>query len=394
MLELGAMAGSTSRQSRRLKTKLVHSGEPHPRIEGAGVEPIFRSTLWEYRPEDGYHDIRYPRLSNLPNHVQMGAKLADLEGGEAGLVTGSGMAAITSTLLSILGAGDHMLVQHGVYGGTHSLITEDFVGLGIKYDFVDGDDSAEWKSKLRPNTKVFYAETIANPLLGISDLEGIVAFSREHDLVSLIDNTFASPVNFRPLEHGFDCVLHSGTKYLNGHSDVVAGCVVSTGERVAAIKHKLDHFGGSLDPQAVYLLNRGLKTLSLRVSHQNASALEIARFLEGHAKVRSVLYPGLESHPQHSRAARLFDGYGGMLSFEPAGKASESKGLIDRLEIAMASASLGGVETTATRPATTSHAGMTKAERQRLGITDGLVRFSVGIEATEDLIADLTQALG
>jgi len=387
------MADSTPRTPQRLQTKLVHSGDPHPRIEGSGIAPIFRSTIWEYRPEDGYHDVRYPRLSNLPNHVQMGEKLADLEGGEAGLVTASGMAAISATLLSLLGAGDHLLVQHGLYGGTHSLVTDDLVRLGIEHDFVDGNDPGEWKTKLRPSTKVFYAESISNPLLGISDLERIATFSREHNLVSLIDSTFTSPVNFRPIELGFDCVLHSATKYLNGHSDVVAGCVIASTDRVAAIKHKLDHFGGSLDPQAVYLLNRGLKTLALRVGYQSASALEIARFLESHSKVRSVRYPGLESHPDHARAARLFDGYGGMLSFEVGEDADETDGMIARLEIAMASASLGGMETVATRPAATTHAGMSRAERERLGISDGLVRFSVGIEATEDLIDDLQRAL-
>ena len=387
------MTRSTKHAPADIQTRLVHSGDPTPRIEGAGVAPIFRSTLWESRPDDGYHEVRYPRLSNLPNHVQMGEKLADLEGGEAGLVTASGMAAISATLLSIVGAGDHLLVQDGVYGGTHSLITEDLVRLGVAYDFVDGDDPAEWKAKLRTNTRAFYAETISNPLLGISDLEGIAAFARGHGLLSLIDNTFASPVNFRPLEHGFDCVLHSASKYLNGHSDVIAGCVVGSAENVAAIKHKLDHLGGALDPQAVYLLNRGLKTLALRMAQQNASALEIAAFLESHSSVRSVRYPGLAAHPQHARAARLFGGFGGMLSFDLLGGAAASERAIARLEIAMSSASLGGVETVATRPAATTHAGLPSAERERLGISDGLVRFSVGIEATEDLIADLKRAL-
>jgi cystathionine beta-lyase/cystathionine gamma-synthase len=387
------MTRSPKRPAAHIQTRLVHSGNPRPRIEGAGVPPIFRSTLWESRPEDGYHDVRYPRLSNLPNHVQMGEKIADLEGGEAGLVTASGMAAISATLISIVGAADHLLIQNGVYGGTHSLVTEDLVRLGVTYDFVDGDDPADWKAKLRTNTRAFYAETISNPLLGISDLEGIAAFARAHGLVSLIDNTFASPVNFRPLEHGFDYVLHSATKYLNGHSDVIAGCVVGGAENIAAVKCKLDHFGGALDPEAAYLLGRGLKTLALRMGYQNVSALAIAEFLEGHVAVRSVRYPGLAHHPQHARAARLFDGFGGMLSFEMEAGAAAAERTIERLGLVMASASLGGVETVATRPAATTHAGLSKTERDRLGISDGLIRFSVGIEATEDLVADLNQAL-
>jgi cystathionine beta-lyase/cystathionine gamma-synthase len=388
------MTNPTSSNALALQTRLVHGGEPHPRIDGAGVAPIFRSTIWEIRSDDGYHDIRYPRLSNLPNHVQMGQKLADLESAEAGLVTASGMAAISATLLTLTGAGDHILVQNGVYGGTHSLITADLARLGIEHDFVDGNNPKEWKAKLRPNTRAFYAETISNPLMAVSDLKGIAAFAREHDLRSLIDNTFASPVNFRPIEHGFDYVLHSATKYLNGHSDLTAGCVVGSAERVTAVKHKLDHLGGALDPQAVYLLNRGLKTLSLRVTQQNRSAMKIATYLEGHERVLSVVYPGLTSHPDHARATRLFDGMGGMLAFNLEGGAAAAERALTRLEIAMHSASLGGIESVVTRPATTTHSNMPKAERERIGISDSLIRFSVGIEATEDLIADLAQAIG
>ncbi len=380
-------------RARRLETRLIHAGEPKPRIEGAGVLPIFRSTVWESRPGESYHDIRYPRLSNLPNHVALGEKLASLEGGEAGLVTGSGMAAISSSLLAVLGAGDHVLVQDCVYGGTHGLLTQDLAGLGIACDFADGNDPEAWKAKLRPETRAFYAETIANPLLDVSDLEGIVAFARERGLLTLIDSTFASPLNFRPLEHGFDLVIHSCTKYLNGHSDLAAGCVVGSADLVERVKHKLDHLGGSLDPQGVYLLHRGVKTLAVRMAQQNRSAQAIAEFLERHPRVERVRYPGLESHAQHERARRLFDGFGGVLSFELAGGAEAAERLIQRLELPIPSASLGGVESLVTRPAATSHAGMPAEERTRLGIRDGLIRFSVGIEATEDLIADLEQAL-
>ena len=383
----------TSR-STRLETKLVHAGEPRPRILGAGVVPIFRSTIWENPPGEGYHDLRYPRLSNLPNHVALHAKLAALEGAEAALVTSSGMAAISASLLAVLRSGDHLLVQDCVYGGTHGLITEDLPELGIEYDFVDGNDPAAWSSKLRPNTRAFYVEAVANPLLDISDHEGIASFARERGLVTLIDSTFASPINFRPIEWGFDLVIHSCTKYLNGHSDLVAGCVVGAASAIERIKHKLDHLGGSLDPQGVYLLHRGIKTLALRMAQQSRSAGAIAEFLEEHPRVRRVRYPGLKSHPQHERARKLFDGFGGMLSFELEAGSAAADRFIERAELPMPSASLGGVESLVTRPATTSHAGIPPEERARLGITDGLIRFSVGIEATSDLIDDLECALG
>ncbi len=382
-----------SDKKRRLETKLIHAGEARPRIEGAGILPIFRSTVWENRPGEDYHDIRYPRLSNLPNHIVLGEKLAALEGAEAGLVTGSGMAAISASLLALLGAGDHVLVQDCVYGGTHSLLTQDLRQLGIEVDFVDADDPSAWKPKLRPETRAFYVETLSNPLLEIPDFEAVVRFAREHDLITLIDSTFASPVNFRPIEHGFDLVLHSCTKYLNGHSDVAAGCVVGGADLVARAKRKLDHLGGSLDPQAAYLLHRGVKTLALRVAQQCRSAQAIAEFLEAHPRVARVRYPGLASHPQHERAQKLFDGFGGMLSFELTGGAPAADEVIGRLELPMSSASLGGVESIVTRPAATSHAGVPAEERERAGISDGLVRLSVGIEAPEDLIADLDSAL-
>ena len=380
------------RQS-RLETKLIHAGEPTPRILGAGVIPIFRSTVWENVPGESYHDIRYPRLSNLPNHVALHEKLAAIEGAESGLVAASGMAAISAMLLTALSSGDHFLVQDCVYGGTHGLITTALSPLGIEFDFVDGNDPSAWRARLRANTKAFYAETISNPLLELPDYEGIVSFARDHGLATIIDSTFASPVNFRPIEHGFDLVVHSCTKYLNGHSDLAAGAVVGSRAWIERIKHKLDYLGGALDPHGCYLLHRGLKTLAVRVAQQNRSALEIARFLEAHSGVREVRYPGLPSHSQHERACRLFDGFGGMVSLEIDGPAEVAQRFIDGTRIPISSASLGGVETLVTRPAATSHAGLSPADRAHIGISDSLVRLSVGIEAIEDLIADLGEAL-
>jgi cystathionine beta-lyase/cystathionine gamma-synthase len=378
---------------KRIDTKLVHAGDPEPRVNGAVSLPIFQSAMFEYAGETSYHDIKYIRLNNTPNHAALHAKLAAVENAEAALVTASGMAAISTTLLTVLAAGDHLLAQDCLYGGTHDLLTRDFAGFGLAFDFINGNDPASWPGRLRPATKAIYVEAISNPLAQVCDLKAVVEFARRHNLVSIIDNTFASPVNFRPPEHGFDLSIHSGTKYLNGHSDIVAGAVIGRREMVEKITHKLNHLGGSMDPHAAFLLYRGMKTLALRVRHQNQSALQIAQFLEGHPRVARVNYPGLESHPQHALAREMFEGFGGVLSFEVRGGLEAAEKFIANTRLPIVAPSLGGVETLITRPATTSHSGMAREERERLGISDSLIRVSVGIEATEDIIEDFKQAL-
>jgi cystathionine beta-lyase/cystathionine gamma-synthase len=382
------------RETRRLETRIIHAGEPKPRILGAVAMPIFQSAMFEYAGETDYHDLKYIRLNNTPNHIVLHAKLASLENAEAALVTASGMAAISTALLSFLSTGDHVLAQSCLYGGTHDFLTRDFQSFGIAYDFIDADDPSSWESRVRPETKVVYVETLTNPLLELADLEAIAKFARSRGLVSIIDNTFATPVNFRPLEHGFDLSVHSCTKYMNGHSDIVAGAVIGRADLVDRIKHKLDHFGGSLDPHAAFLLHRGVKTLAVRVRHQNASALEIAKFLESRPEVARVNYPGLASHRRHDRAKRLLAGFGGMLSFELKGGVAAAKRFITATTLPIKAPSLGGVETLLTQPALTSHAGMSTEDRRKLGITDGLVRMSVGLEATEDIVEDFEKALG
>ena len=247
---------------------------------------------------------------------------------------------------------------------------------------------------MRPNTKAIYVETMTNPLLGVPKLREIVDFARNHRILAIIDNTFASPMNFRPLDWGFDLSLHSCTKYLNGHSDIVAGAVIGRGDLIGRVIHRLNHLGGTLDPHACFLLHRGIKTLAVRVRQQNQSALRIAQFLEGHQAVGKVNYPGLESHPGHRRARELFDGFGGMLSFELVGGVDAADRFIRRTTLPTLAPSLGGVESLITRPATTSHAGLSPEERMAAGISDGLIRFSVGIESTDDLIEDFDRALG
>ena len=378
---------------KRIETKLIHAGEPEPRIKGAVCLPIFQSAMFEYSGETSYHDIKYIRLNNTPNHEALHKKLAALENAEAALVTASGMAAISTTLLTILSAGDHLLAQNCLYGGTHDLLTNDFANFGLTYSFINGDDPDSWKASLKPTTKAIYVEAMTNPLVEVADLKAVAQFAREHNLVSIIDNTFASPVNFRPVEWGFDISLHSGTKYLNGHSDIVAGACVGRADLIERIPHKLNHLGGSMDPHAAFLLYRGMKTLALRVRYQNQSALKLAQFFESHPAVAHVNYAGLESHPRHMRARELFEGCGGVLSLELKGDTERAERFINKTTLPLVAPSLGGVETLITRPVTTSHSGMSVEDRERLGITDTLIRVSVGIEATDELIEDFEQAL-
>ncbi|UCF26790.1 MAG: PLP-dependent transferase [Chloroflexota bacterium] len=382
-----------SKDYKHLETKLVHAGEPEPLINGAVSMPIFQSATFEYTGQGSYHDLKYIRLNNTPNHVALHQKLASLENAEAALVTASGMAAISTALLTVLSAGDHFLAQDCLYGGTHDLITKDFPSFGISYDFISGDDPDSWELKLRPNTKAIYVETMTNPLMQVADLKAVVKFAREHGLISLIDNTFASPINFRPPEWGFDLSIHSCTKYLNGHSDIVAGAVIGQADLIEKITHKLNHLGGSLDPHACFLLQRGVKTMAVRMKYQSESALEIAKFLEDHPMTKKVNYPGLKSHPDHERARELFDGFSAMLSFELKGDVGIAQRFVQNMTLPTEAPSLGGVETLITRPVTTSHSGMSSEDRHALGIGDNLIRLSVGIEATEDLLADIEQAL-
>ena len=377
--------------SKRIDTKLIHAGQP--RIQGAVEMPVFQSAMFEYTGEASYHDLGYIRLNNTPNHKALHTKLATLEGAEDALIAASGMAAISTTLLTVLSAGDHLLAQSTLYGGTQDLITHDFPKFGIAVDLIDADDASSWRSKLRPNTKAMYVEAMTNPLLSVADLEGVVDFARTNKLVSLIDNTFSTPVNFRPIEAGFDLTLHSATKYLNGHADIVGGAVAGRADWIERIRHRMNHLGGCMDPHAAFLLNRGLMTLALRVRHQNESTLRIAQFLQSHRAVAKVNYPGLESHPRHARACKLFTGFGGVLSFELRGSAERADQLMEKLTLPAVAPSLGGIRSLITRPAVTSHAGLSPEERSRAGIDDGLIRLSVGIEDTDDLIEDLEQAL-
>jgi cystathionine beta-lyase/cystathionine gamma-synthase len=384
-----------SRKFETLETNLVHAGRAEPRWGDAVVSPIFQSANFLSADETTYDSVRYGRLSNSPSHQALQARLAAIEGGEAALVSASGMAAITASILAFAGAGDHLLTARTLYGGTQGFLDHEGRGLGLSYtpiDLVSPEGVSAWEQGVRPETQMVYVEAISNPLVEVGDLERVAAFARDLGLVSVIDATFASPVNFRPLEHGFDVVVHSATKYLNGHSDLIAGVAVGSAERIAEVRRVQNHLGGSLDAFGCYLLERGLKTLALRVARQNASAWALARLLAERPEVRRVHYPGLESDPGHRFAARLFSGFGGMLSFY-ADSAERAERFLGRLTIPVHAASLGGLETLVVRPSRSSHLGQTEEERERLGITDDLVRVSVGIEDYDELAADFVQAL-
>jgi cystathionine gamma-synthase/cystathionine gamma-lyase/cystathionine beta-lyase len=384
----------SDRSFRSIATAAIHAGEPEPRIAGAVVTPIFQSANFIHEGTSDYHATTYVRLANTPSHRALHAKLAALEHGEAAISAASGMAAISAALLAVLRAGDHLLAVEGLYGGTRNLLTEELPALGIEVTFIDGCDPSTWASRLEPTTRAIYMETITNPLMRVPALEEAVAFAGSHGLVSLIDSTLASPVNLQPLELDFDLCLHSCTKYLNGHSDIAAGAVIGRADLVRKAWRRLCHLGGSLDPHACFLLQRGIKTLVLRVRHQNESAQCIAQRLAGHREVEHVSYPGLPDHPDHERARRLLQGFGGMMSVRLHGGVAAAERFLERLTIPIHAASLGGVETLVIRPAQTAYASVPADERRRLGVTDDLIRLSVGIEDTDELWEDLERALG
>lgn len=379
---------------RGFHTRQVHGDAHEDYPHGAIAMPIFQSSTYGSTGPEDPRGVKYIRYNNTPNQNAVAERIASLHGAEAGLVTGSGMAAISALLMSQLTPGDHALFIDSLYGGTHEFVTHQLPRMGIETTLVPMDDPDQWQAALKPTTKLFYAEALTNPMVRVPDHQGLVAFAKHNGLTTVIDNTFASPVLFRPLEHGYDLVLESATKYLNGHSDLVAGVIVGTAARIGEIKAFLSHHGGTLDPFAAYLLMRGLMTLSLRLEKQCANAVAIAQALEQRQAVSKVIHPSLETHPDHERAGELLDGYGAVLTFDIYGGLAAAEDVQAALDLITVAPSLGGPETLITRPAATSHVGLSPDERARVGVTDSLFRLSVGIEDAADLIADLDQALG
>ncbi|MCA9784273.1 MAG: PLP-dependent transferase [Calditrichaeota bacterium] len=353
------------------------------------VNPIQPSTAYRYLDDD---QLMYPRYFNTDDQRSVIGRLAALEGAEDGLLFSSGMAAITTCLLALLDPGDGVVIQEGVYGGTSGFGQGELARLGMQVRFCPGTP-ADVERALDVNTRVLMVESPTNPRLDVVDLRAIATLARSRGVLAVIDNTFATPVNQNPLELGFDLVIHSGTKYLGGHSDLSCGVVLGDSQLIARVMGKARNYGGNLNALDCHLLERSLKTLFVRVEAQNRTAGVLAAFLADHRAIKAVHYPGLESHPGHALARGQMSGFGGMLSFELENR-RDPMAFMRSLRLIVPALSLGGVDTTICQPAATSHKGLDPAERRRLGIGDGLLRLSVGLEHEDDLIHDLLEALG
>jgi cystathionine beta-lyase/cystathionine gamma-synthase len=367
-------------------TLSVHAGSHGESQYGGIVNPIYQASAYDYGDI-----VRYPRYFNTPNNDAVVEKMVALENAQDGLVFSSGMAAITTAMLSVLKAGDHVVLQNDLYGGTHHAVVGNLPRLGITFTMVDAAYPENFEKAIRKETKLIYIETPSNPLLKITDIKAVAKIAQKHGLISMIDNTFASPVNQNPIDLGIGIVAHSGTKYIGGHSDLCCGVVVSSKKLTAPIRKIAHSLGGSLDAHTCYLVERSLKTIVLRVQQQNKNAMTIAKFLESESRIAKVNYPGLKNHPNHSVAKKQMPGgFGGVMSFEVK---TDPERFIKKLKYITRAVSLGGVESTICSPVKTSHVALSATERKSLGISDKLLRFSVGIEDANDLIDDIRQAL-
>jgi len=375
-----------------LDTRCVHSGNYIDPDVGGVNTPIYWSASFIFPNQKG--ELKYPRHFNIPTQIAVAGKISALEGGDWGLVFSSGLAAVNALFAAALRSGDHALFQDGLYGGTQHFVQSILPRFGVMYDIVDGGRPADFQAAIKTNTRLIFVESPTNPLLNVIDLAEIAAIGRKAGVLTAIDNTFATPINQNPIALGFDIVMHSGTKYLNGHSDICCGALVGRRDLFQPILAAAQDLGGNLDPAACYLLERGLKTLGLRVSRQNENARAIADYLSGNPAVRRVYYPGLGSHPGHETAAKQMRGFGGMLSFELDCDAATARTFAGNLSLIKTAVSLGGVESLLCFPCETSHAKVPPEQRLKQGISDTLVRLSVGIENVDDLIADIENALG
>jgi cystathionine beta-lyase/cystathionine gamma-synthase len=371
-----------------INTICTHIGEVEDKQFKGAISPLFMSNSYAY---ENVEVLRYPRYFNTPNQEALCKKIAALEKTAAGLIFGSGMAAISTALLAFLNKGDHVVVQQTIYGGAYNFIVEEFPKYGIEFDFTKGFSKEDFSSKIKANTKVIYVETPSNPLMKITDLEMIASLAKESNLTSIIDNTFASPINQTPSDFGIDVIIHSATKYLGGHSDICAGAVAASNEHIEKIWNVAKNLGGSLSEYTVWLLERSMKTLAIRVKAHNKNAKKIAKWLHQHPLVDHVYYPGLKTHSHYKLAKKQMKGYTGMLSFE-LNESVNSETFLKSLVLIKPSMSLAGVESTILAPSKTSHALLGEEERKNQGISEGLLRLSVGIEDTKDLLLDLEKA--
>ncbi|MBI1967005.1 MAG: PLP-dependent transferase [Gemmatimonadetes bacterium] len=375
-----------------LSTRAIH-GAADARPDWTPIAPpVYQSSTFT-NPVGSTQEVLYTRYGNNPNQLSIAKRLALLEGAEAAIFVASGMGAVALTHLAVLRPGDHLLSSEWIYGGVHRLFTQEFGRLGIDVSFVNPLQTRSWKRAMRKTTRAIFLETPTNPLMRVLDLEPIAALCKAEGLALIVDSTFATPVNFRPLEHGADIVIHSATKYLNGHSDVIAGAVAGSEALMEEVRKLMWVWGQALDPMAAWLIERGMKTLAVRMERHNNTGLAVAEWCSKQPAVAAVHYPGLPTHPDHETAKRVLGGFGGMLGVELKGGERGTERFLRALRIAAHAPSLGGVETLVSEPRLTSHAGLTPEQRARAGIPDGFLRFSLGLEDADDLIADFAQAL-
>ena len=375
-----------------MPTLVLHAGEGAHEADTPVVTPIYQSVNYvtDAGPVD---DVRYPRYGNTPNAELLQKRLAALDKAEAAVVLSSGMGATACALLALLRPGDHLLASQWIYGGTHKLLTHEFAALGIDVTLVDPLEPRAWRKRMRKETRAVFLESPVNPTCRVLDLRPVSYLTQEIGLALVVDSTFASPINFRPLEHGADVVIHSATKYLNGHHDVMGGVVLGTAPYIEEVRQKMVVWGQGPDPFACWLLERGLKTLDVRVQRQNQNGLRIATWASERKEVKVVHYPGLASHPDHEVAAAHLDGFGGMLGLELTGGARAADRFVRKLRLIRHAPSLGGVDSLVSEPRHSSHTHLTAEQRAKLGIPDGFLRLSIGIEDADDLVADIEQAL-
>jgi cystathionine beta-lyase/cystathionine gamma-synthase len=385
------------KHTRRQETEAVRGGTELTKKNGPLATPIYQTSTFEVTDSDQQiratsTDMFYTRYGN-PTHTVVEKAIAELEGADAALLFASGMNAVTTTILALLKSGDHIVAQRDIYGGVTKFLSQWLPKLGIETTFVDSNDYEQHARAIRPNTKLIHLESPTNPTLRVIDLHKVAVIAREHRITTLIDSTFATPINQRPAEFGIDLVMHSGTKYYAGHSDLICGIVAGRQDLIDQIHSTRTTLGGSMDPHAAWLLLRGIKTLALRVQRQNLNALRIAQFLARHPKVKRVYYPFLEDHPQHALALEQLQGGGGVLTFEVNGTGEDARSLTESLYLFTLAPSLGGVDSLVSIPVLTSHAMISADQREKMGVTEQMIRLSVGIENAEDLIADLEQGL-
>lgn len=376
-----------------LSTLAIH-GDPHRRPDWTPVVPPVMQSSTFTNPVGSAEEVMYSRYGNNPNQVALGKKYALLEGTEAAVFVSSGMAATALAHLAVLRPGDHLVTSSWIYGGTKRLFDEEFGRLGIDVTYVNPDQPRLWRRSVRKSTRAIFVETPTNPLMRVLDLTPVAQIARDSGLALLVDGTFASPVNFRPLEHGADIVITSATKYLNGHSDVIAGAVAGSASLIEEVIRLMTLWGQAIDPHTAWLIDRGIRTLEVRMARHNENGMAVAQWASQHPAIVRVHYPGLSSHPEHEQAKEVLNGFGGMVGLEIKGGVRATEKMLRKLKVITHAPSLAGVESLVSEPRLTSHSRLSDEQRAKLGIPDGFVRLSCGLENAADIIADLEQALG